>query len=313
MRPGPRAGLDQRQPVPGVRADRRHDHARRGGERGQRRRVGGVGLDQRPVPRRRRQGRPHRRAASPATARPGRSGSPAARARPGARPSAPRRTRSRRRRRGRARVRHAPSSPGRSSPAAPCSERGVRCIQRTQRRVRSDRPARGQTLRRYWPPTSKNAAVSCPSEHTRAARISSSNTLPPPVATSCSRRRAAAAAPAWRRLEVGEPVELAALLLLGGPGELDLDRRSGAASREERVHPDDRQRAVVLAVLVEHRLVLDPPALVAGLHRAEHAAALGDAGRTRPARPPRRGRSARRRRTSPAAGSRSATAPTPCR
>src|SRR5690606_37629122 len=43
-------------------------------------------------------------------------------------------------------------------------------------------------LRRYCPPTSKNASVSCPSEHTRAALISSSKTLPSPAATSCSRR-----------------------------------------------------------------------------------------------------------------------------
>ena len=49
VRPGPRAGLDQRQPVPGVRPDGRRDHPRRAGERGQRRRVGGVGLEQRPV------------------------------------------------------------------------------------------------------------------------------------------------------------------------------------------------------------------------------------------------------------------------
>jgi hypothetical protein len=33
----------------------------------------------------------------------------------------------------------------------------------------------------------------------------------------------------------------------------------------------------VLALLVEHRLVLDAAALVAGLHGAEHAAAVGDA------------------------------------
>ena len=132
------------------------------------------------------------------------------------------------------------------------------------------------TLRRYWPPTSKNASVSCPSEHTRAARISSSNTFPPPVATSCSRRRAAAALGGVAGVEVGEPVELRLLLLLRRPRQLDL-RRRGVDLADERVHPDDRQRPVVLAVLVEHRLVLDPPALVAGLHRAEHAAALGDA------------------------------------
>ena len=33
-------------------------------------------------------------------------------------------------------------------------------------------------LRRYWPPTSNNAFVICPSEQTRTASISTSNTLP---------------------------------------------------------------------------------------------------------------------------------------
>jgi hypothetical protein len=56
---------------------------------------------------------------------------------------------------------------------------------------------------------------------------------------------------------------------------------------EEGVDADDRQRPVVLAVLVEHRLVLDPAALVAGLHRAQHAAALGDPVELRRAPPPR--------------------------
>ena len=50
-----------------------------------------------------------------------------------------------------------------------------------------------------------------------------------------------------------------------------------AALGEEGVDPDDREAAVVLAVLVEQRLVLDAAALVAGLHRPEHPAALGDA------------------------------------
>ena len=45
----------------------------------------------------------------------------------------------------------------------------------------------------------------------------------------------------------------------------------------EGVDTDDRQRAVVLALLVEHGLVLDAAALVAGLHRSQHAAAFADA------------------------------------
>jgi hypothetical protein len=45
----------------------------------------------------------------------------------------------------------------------------------------------------------------------------------------------------------------------------------------EGVDADDRVFAGVLLHLVVHRLFLDLAALVAGLHRAEHAAALGDA------------------------------------
>ena len=110
VRPGPGARLDQRQPVPGVRADGRHDRPGRVGERGERRRVGRVRLEERPLPSRPATV-PGPPPASPATARRARSGSPAARARPGARPSAPRRTRWRRTRRGR--------SPAGSSGTAP--------------------------------------------------------------------------------------------------------------------------------------------------------------------------------------------------
>ena len=45
---------------------------------------------------------------------------------------------------------------------------------------------------------------------------------------------------------------------------------------EERVHPHDGKGSVVLLPLVEDRLVLDLPALVARLHRPEHPAALRD-------------------------------------
>jgi hypothetical protein len=45
----------------------------------------------------------------------------------------------------------------------------------------------------------------------------------------------------------------------------------------EGVDADDGQLAGVLEHLVVHALVLDAAALVAGLHRAQHAAALGDA------------------------------------
>ena len=44
----------------------------------------------------------------------------------------------------------------------------------------------------------------------------------------------------------------------------------------EGVYTDDGVRAVVLFVFVEHRLFLNFAALIAGFHRAEHAAALAD-------------------------------------
>jgi hypothetical protein len=53
---------------------------------------------------------------------------------------------------------------------------------------------------------------------------------------------------------------------------------SGIAVRvAEGVDADDRVLARVLEHLVVHRLFLDLAALVAGLHRAQHAAALADA------------------------------------
>ena len=56
-----------------------------------------------------------------------------------------------------------------------------------------------------------------------------------------------------------------------------IESGSGGGVRvEERVHAHDGQGPVVLALLVGHGLVLDAPALVAELHRAEHPAALVD-------------------------------------
>ncbi len=43
---------------------------------------------------------------------------------------------------------------------------------------------RAQTLRRYWPPTSKKASVIWPSEHTRAASMSTAKTFSPAIAAS---------------------------------------------------------------------------------------------------------------------------------
>src|SRR5690606_33493572 len=55
-----------------------------------------------------------------------------------------------------------------------------------------------------------------------------------------------AARVAVSRLELAQPLELGALLLLGRADELELLRRPLAAGIAERVHPDDRMRAIVL-------------------------------------------------------------------
>src|SRR5690606_41032147 len=67
---------------------------------------------------------------------------------------------------------------------------------------------------------------------------------------------------AVRGPEVVAPLELGLLLLLGGPGQFELLLLGVAAGPPEGVHADDGQRTVVLALLVEHRLVLDAAALV---------------------------------------------------
>ena len=53
-------------------------------------------------------------------------------------------------------------------------------------------------LRRYWPPTSNSASVIWPSEQTRTASISTSNTLPLAMTVSFSRCSIAGASAAWR-------------------------------------------------------------------------------------------------------------------
>src|SRR5688572_24607133 len=78
------------------------------------------------------------------------------------------------------------------------------------------------------------------------------------------------------RVEVGEPLELALLLLGGRACQLELRRNRVSVRIAERVDADDRIRAVVLAVLVVEALFLDLAALVAGLHRTQHAAAARD-------------------------------------
>ena len=54
-------------------------------------------------------------------------------------------------------------------------------------------------LRRYWPPTSNSAWVICPSEHTRTASISTSNTFLLSI-TACCRRLSIGAQAAWLRV-----------------------------------------------------------------------------------------------------------------
>ena len=76
--------------------------------------------------------------------------------------------------------------------------------------------------------------------------------------------------------EVGQPAQLALLLLLGRAGQLEVVGNGIAGGVAEGVDPDDGQAAVVLLGLVEHRLVLDAAPLVAGLHGAEHAAPLAE-------------------------------------
>ena len=139
-----------------------------------------------------------------------------------------------------------------------------------------------------------------PCDLTRASRraracTSSAKMLPLSITTSCNRASAAGASPACRCWKRGEPLRAAT------PSPRAVERASaivcGAASAcgaAERVDADDRIAAVVLLVLVVHRLFLDLAALVAGLHRAQHAAALGDRLELLQHRLLDRGRSARR-------------------
>ena len=135
---------------------------------------------------------------------------------------------------------------------------------------------RAQTLRRYWPPTSKKASVICCRLHTRAASIKTANTLPPPRAVSLSAARAAWASSRCRSWKSRTRFSWDFFSSLGAAGQRDRRRLRLRVRVAEGVDADERQRAVVLALLVEHGLVLDLAALVAGLHRAEHPAAGAD-------------------------------------
>src|SRR3974390_1155848 len=76
-------------------------------------------------------------------------------------------------------------------------------------------------------------------------------------------------------VKFGEAPELRLLLLLGRADEVELARHRVPFGIAERVHAYDGVGAVVLAVLVRERFLLDLAALVAGLHRSGPASAPG--------------------------------------
>ena len=80
-----------------------------------------------------------------------------------------------------------------------------------------------------------------------------------------------------QRVEVGQPLELALFFFVGGSCQFQLVLHGVAMRVAEGVDADDGQLAGVLEHFVVHALVLDAPALVAGFHRAQHAASLGNA------------------------------------
>ena len=77
------------------------------------------------------------------------------------------------------------------------------------------------------------------------------------------------------RLKIGEALELALLLFVGGTRQFYFGLPT-ALGVEEGIHADDRVGTVVFLVFVIKRLFLDLAALIAGFHRAEHAAARRD-------------------------------------
>ena len=105
-------------------------------------------------------------------------------------------------------------------------------------------------LRRYCPPTSNNAFVICPSEQTRTASISTSNTLSVVdhrfLQPREHRRRLLRVA----LLEVLQALQLALLFFLGRAGEFDVIGHRLAVRVAEGVDADDRILAGVLQVLV---------------------------------------------------------------
>ena len=77
-------------------------------------------------------------------------------------------------------------------------------------------------FRRYCPPTSNSAFVICPSEQTRTASISTSNTLRLSITACCSRLQHRRRLRRVARVEVLQPLQLALLLFLGRARQLDV-------------------------------------------------------------------------------------------
>ena len=82
--------------------------------------------------------------------------------------------------------------------------------------------ARRYMLRRYWPPTSNSASVIWPSEQTRTASISTSNTLPLAMTVSLQALQHGRRLRRVAGMEVGEPLQLALLFFLGRALQLDV-------------------------------------------------------------------------------------------
>ena len=76
--------------------------------------------------------------------------------------------------------------------------RVVYALSEAARQHRAVRPPVFHMLRRYCPPTSNSAFVICPSEHTRTASISTSNTLALAITACCRRASMAGDSAAWR-------------------------------------------------------------------------------------------------------------------
>ncbi len=105
---------------------------------------------------------------------------------------------------------------------------------------------------------------------------SSAKTLPLSITTCLSFASAAGASAACRSWKSASRASCDSFSSVGRARERDRPRRVLGMRAAERVDADDRIAAVVLLVLVVHRLFLDLAALVAGLHRTQHAAALRD-------------------------------------